>query len=341
MTSGGGNAKPLVLLTNPIDPAGMALLEPHASVRIAGAVDHDTLRREAGDAAVIVVRAFLPADMIEHAPRLLACVRHGAGVDMIPVDAATAAGVIVANVPGVNARTVAEYCITQFLMHTRRIAQIDRTLRSAGWAVARPQADRVTEKHGKSVGIVGVGNIGRHLAAICHHGFGMRVLGYQRRLDLLPATVEGVELDRIFSDSDYIALCCPLTPETRHLVDARRIALMKPSAFIVNVARGPVIDQAALVQALRERKIGGAGLDVFETQPLPTGDPLLSFDNTMLTTHVAGLSVESVRRMSIIAAEDTLRILAGEKPVNFINPEVWPAAARRRVALAASTEIRE
>jgi D-3-phosphoglycerate dehydrogenase len=325
--------KPVVLLTNPIDASGMALLQPHAEVRLASAVDHDTLRREAAPAAAIIVRAFLPADLFEHTPRLLACVRHGAGVDMIPVEAATARGVIVANVPGVNAQTVAEYCAAQFLLHGRRIGRMDSTLRREGWAVARALADDVPELHGKTVGIVGVGHIGARVAAICHHGLGMRVLGHQRRLDCLPAIVEAAALDRIFTDSDFIALCCPLTPETRHLADARRIALMKPAAVLVNVARGPVVDQTALVAALRERRIGGAGLDVFEQQPLKPDDPLFGLDNAVLTPHVAGLSVESMQRMSVIAAEDTLRILAGEKPVNFFNPEVWPAAMKRRAGL--------
>jgi D-3-phosphoglycerate dehydrogenase len=330
--------KPIVLLTNPIDASGLALLQPHAEVRLAPAVDHATLRREAASADVIVVRAFLPADLFDHAPRLLACVRQGAGVDMIPVEAATARGVIVSNVPGVNAQTVAEYCAAQFLLHGRHLVRMDRTLRSEGWAVARALADDVPELHGKTVGIVGVGHIGARVAAICHHGLGMRVLGYQRRLDQLPAIVEAAALDRIFSDSDFIALCCPLTPDTRHLADARRIGLMKPTAVLVNVARGPVVDQAALVAALRERRIGGAGLDVFEQQPLAPGDPLFAFDNVVLTPHLAGLSVESMRRMSVIAAEDTLRILAGEKPVNFFNPEVWPAALKRRARIIASTE---
>jgi D-3-phosphoglycerate dehydrogenase len=188
------------------------------------------------------------------------------------------------------------------------------------------------------VGIVGVGHIGARVAAICHHGLGMRVLGNQRRLDRLPAIVEAAALDRIFTDSDFIALCCPLTPDTRHLADARRIGLMKPTAVLVNVARGPVVDQAALVAALRERRIGGAGLDVFEQQPLAPGDPLFALDNVVLTPHLAGLSAESMRRMSVIAAEDALRILAGEKPVNFFNPEVWPAALKRRARIIASTE---
>jgi D-3-phosphoglycerate dehydrogenase len=327
--------KPIVLLTNPMDESGLALLQPHAEVRLASAVDHATLRREAAPADLMVVRAFLPADIFEHTPRLLACVRQGAGVDMIPVDAATAHGVIVSNVPGVNAQTVAEYCATQFLLHGKRIARMDRMMRSAGWAAARALADDVPELYGKTVGIVGVGHIGARVAAICHHGLGMRVLGYQRRLDRLPDIVEAAALDRIFSDSDFIALCCPLTPETRHLADARRIGLMKPTAVLVNVSRGPVVDQAALVAALRERRIGGAGLDVFEQQPLPPGDPLFEFDNVVLTPHLAGLSVESMRRMSVVAAEDALRILAGEKPVNFFNPEVWPAALKRRAGIGA------
>jgi len=333
--------KAVVLLTNPIDAVGMALLEPHAEVRLASAVDHDALRREAGPASVIIVRAYLPADVFEHAPRLLACVRHGAGIDMIPVEAATSHGVIVANVPGVNAQTVAEYCAAQFLLHGRRIVRMDRTIRREGWATARALADDVPELHGKTVGIVGVGHIGSRIASICHHGLGMRVLGYQRRLDGLPAFVEAAALDRIFTDSDFIALSCPLTPETRHLADERRIALMKSTAVLVNVARGPVVDQAALVAALRARRIAGAGLDVFEQQPLMPGDHLFELDNVVLTPHLAGLSVESMQRMSVIAAEDTLRILSGEKPVNFLNPEVWPAAVKRRAELMASTETRQ
>ena len=334
----GHKIKPIVLLTNPVDASGMALLKPHAEVRLAPAVDHATLRREAAAADVVIVRAFLPPDIFDHAPQLIACVRQGAGVDLIPVESATAHGVIVSNVPGVNAQTVAEYCAAQFLLHGRRIGRMDSTLRREGWAVARALADDVPELHGKTVGIVGVGHIGARLAAICHHGLGMRILGYQRRLDRLPAIVESAALDRIFTDSDFIALCCPLTPETRHLVDARRIALMKPAAVLVNVSRGPVVDQAALVAALRERRIGGAGLDVFEQQPLPPGNPLFALDNVVLTPHLAGLSVESMERMSVVAAEDTLRILAGGKPVNFINPEVWPAAQKRRAGIEASTE---
>jgi D-3-phosphoglycerate dehydrogenase len=327
--------KPLVLLTNPIDPAGMDILSPHADIRQATATDHDTLRREVTDADLIIVRAFLPPDLIDHAPRLLACMRHGAGVDLIPVEAATRAGVMVTNVPGVNAQTVAEYCVAQFLQHARGTGLANRLMRNGGWAAARVLADRATEIHGKTVGIVGVGDIGNRLATICHHGFGMRVIGYRRRPELMPPIVQSVPIDQVFAEADYVALCCPLTPETRHLADARRLGLMRPHAFLVNVSRGPVVDQAALVAALRAGSLGGAGLDVFETQPLPAGDPLLGLDNALLTPHLAGLSAEAMRAMSVVAAGDAVRILAGEKPLNFINPEAWPAAQARRAALAA------
>jgi D-3-phosphoglycerate dehydrogenase len=161
----------------------------------------------------------------------------------------------------------------------------------------------------------------------------MQVLGHQRRLNALPAFVTGMALDELLRSADYVVLACPLTPETRGLLDARRIALLKKHAFIVNVSRGPVLDEAALVAALRERRIGGAALDVYVTQPLPRDSELLRLDNAILSTHLAGLSAESVQAMSRIASEETLRILAGDKPLNFCNPEVWEKSLARRKQL--------
>jgi D-3-phosphoglycerate dehydrogenase len=156
------------------------------------------------------------------------------------------------------------------------------------------------------------------------------VLGHQRSLDALPAFVSGMPLDELLRLADYIVLACPLTPATRGLLDERRIGLLKKNAFIVNVSRGPVIDEPALMAALRERRIGGAALDVYDTQPLPRDSELLRLDNTILSTHLAGLSAESVQAMSRIASEETLRILGGDKPLNFCNPEVWEKSLARR-----------
>lgn len=322
-------AKPRVFLTNPIDRVGYEILKD-VDVVTASDPSQATLRKEIGGADAIIVRANLPADIFEHGKSVRACVRHGAGLDMIPVEAATAHGIPVANVPAVNANAVAEYVVAQMLLGARRLHRIDSVHRSESWAAARKLADEATELRGKNAGIVGVGAIGMRVAEILHHGFGMRVLGYQRRLNALPAFVTGMQLEELLRSADYVVLACPLTPETRGLLDERRIGLLKKNAFIVNVSRGPVLDEPALVAALRERRVGGAALDVYATQPLPRDSELLRLDNAILSTHLAGLSAESLLAMSRIASEETLRILAGDKPVNFCNPEVWERSLARR-----------
>ena len=322
-------AKPRVFLTNPIDRVGYEILKD-TEIVTASDPSEATLRKEIGDADAIIVRTNLPGDIFEHGRRVRACVRHGAGLDLIPVDAATALGIPVANVPAVNANAVAEYVVAQMLLGARRLHRIDSTLRRESWAAARKFADTATELRGKRAGIIGVGAIGARVAAILHHGFGMQVLGCQRRLRALPAFVTGMALDELLRAADYVVLACPLTPETRGLLDARRIGLLKKNAFIVNVSRGAVIDEPALVAALRERRISGAALDVYAAQPLPRDAELLRLDNAILSTHLAGLSAESVEAMSRIASEETLRILAGDKPVNFCNPEAWEGSLARR-----------
>jgi D-3-phosphoglycerate dehydrogenase len=325
-------AKPKVFLTNPIDRVGYAILKD-IDIVTASDPSQETLRREIGDADAIIVRTQLPADIFEHGRRVRACVRHGTGLDLIPVDAATALGIPVANVPAVNANAVAEYVVAQMLLGARRLHRVDSMHRGESWGAARKLADEATELRGKRAGIVGVGAIGGRVAEILHHGFGMQVLGYQRRLNALPAFVTGVSLDELLRRSEYVVLACPLTPETRGLLDERRIGLLQKHAFIVNVSRGAVLDEPALVAALRERRIGGAALDVYATQPLPRDSELLRLDNAILSTHLAGLSAESLEAMSRIASEETLRILAGAKPLNFCNPEVWEKSLARRKQL--------
>jgi D-3-phosphoglycerate dehydrogenase len=163
----------------------------------------------------------------------------------------------------------------------------------------------------------------------------MRVLGNRRDRNRLPAHIAFADLPGLFAEADYIALACPLTPETKGLANAALLARMKPTAWLLNVSRGPVIEEGALVDALRHKRIGGAALDVYWQQPLPADHALRGFDNVLLTPHGAGLTRESVAEMSRISAEDTVRILRGERPHNFINPEAWPAAQARRHALEA------
>jgi D-3-phosphoglycerate dehydrogenase len=316
-------AKPKVLYTLPTDASGLRILGDKVEVILAADSKPETIRAAVGDADVLVVRTQLPADLLERPHHLLGIVRHGTGLDMIPVASATAQYVPVANVPGVNAETVAEYVVASFLNLARQLNLMDRDLRAVGWNESRVRADTGIELYGKTVGIIGLGNIGGRVAEICHLAFRMRVLGHQRRLDALPGFVTGADVDTICRESDFIAVCCPLTPETSGLIDARRIALMKPRAFIANPARGPIIDEMALAAALAERRIGGAAIDVYAEQPLRRDHPFLGLDNILLTPHAAGLTQESARRMSVGAATQVLQLIAGERPDFLVNPEIW------------------
>ena len=310
------SGRAVVLLTGPMEAAARAHIEAVAEVREVPDTRDETLRAWVREADVLVVRAQLPADIFDHAPRLRGVVRQGVGLDMVPMDAARAHGLPVANVPGSNRHAVAEHVIACISTLTRRIARMDAELRANGWRDARALADAGQELFGKTVGIVGLGSIGSRLAEICHHGFGMQVLGHQRRLDVVPAFVQGLPLDELLEASDFVVLACPLTEQTRHLIDARRLALMKSTALLVNVARGAVADEVALATALRERRIAGAALDVFAQQPLAPEHPFMQLDNVLLTPHVAGLTVESMQRMSDGAADEVLRLLAGQPLLN-------------------------
>ncbi len=316
-------ARPKVLLTNPIGREGMAILEPEAEVVIAPDTKAQTLLDGARDADAILVRANLPPNIFEVAQRLRGVVRYAVGLDMIPMEAATAKFIPVANMPGVNSESVAEYAVSALLLMARRMHLINHTLRTQDWNTARALGETSTELMGRTIGIIGMGNIGSRLAEICHAGFRMKVLGHQRRLDALPPFVKGVDIDTLCRESDFISLCCPLTDATRNLISKARIALMKPGAGIVNVSRGPVWDEMAIAAALHEGRLGGAVCDVYQEQPLRRDHPFLALDNIVLTAHMGGLTQESMRRLSIGSAQEVLRLLRDERPVNFVNPQVW------------------
>jgi D-3-phosphoglycerate dehydrogenase len=322
-------ARPVIFSTHALHPAAVDALKDAGSLKVATALDPATLIAESRDAAAIIVRAILPEAIFTGAPLLRAAVRHGAGLDLLPMEAATAAGVLVANVPAVNARSVAEHVFFVSMALLRRFRRMDRDLRTGGWFVGRAHAEQTNELSGRRIGIVGYGAVGRQVHAIAANGFGLDVAVTSRSR---PEGLHGarfLDIDALVAASDILVLCCPLTPETRGLIDARRIGLMKPGALIVNVARGPVIDDEALIGALRDGRVGGAALDVFATQPLPPDHPYFGFDNVIVTPHMAGITEESMMRMGTGAAAEVVRILAGEMPVNLRNPEVVPAYLRR------------
>ena len=315
--------RPQVLLTNPIGREGMSILEAVADVVIAPDVKHETLLQCVRDADALLVRAYLPPNIFDVTRHLRGVVRYAVGLDMIPMEAATAKAIPVANVPGVNSEAVAEYVVSALLLLARRQHRMNHLLRTDGWNASRALADQSVELKGRTIGIVGVGNIGKRLAEICHAGFRMKVLGHQRRLDVLPSYVTGVDIDTLCREADYIALCCPLTEATRNLFDAERIALMKRGAGLVNVSRGPVVDELALAAALHEGRLGGAVVDVYHEQPLKRDHPFLALDNVVLTAHCGGNTQESNRALSVNSAQEIVRLLRDEKPANFVNPQVW------------------
>jgi len=313
-----------VLLTDPIDVSGEELLRSRgAEVVLAPDGSAATVKRLAAEADGVIIRSKLPDDIFEVAPRLRAVTIHGTGTDLVPLAAANAKGVLVANLPGENAQSVAEYCVMAMLMLARNVAAITTAMRAQPWDEARRLAMPAREIAGLTVGIVGVGEIGKRVAKICRLGFGMRVLGNQRRLDRLPAEAQGVDLDELVAQSDFVVIACPLTPETKHLFNAARLGAMKREAWLINVGRGPVVDETALVDALHEKRIAGAMLDVYEHYRIAPGHPLFALNNVILTPHLAGSTRESRARAAVRAADEMLRMLAGERPRNLVNPEAW------------------
>ncbi|MCV0395710.1 MAG: hydroxyacid dehydrogenase [Rhizobiaceae bacterium] len=313
---------PVVYSTHVLHPAASALLEPHATLKVASALDFETLTAESADADIVIVRSNLPEAMFDAARPLRAAIRHGAGLDMVPMEAATAAGVIVANVPGVNARTVAEHVLFAAMALLRNFRVVDRDLRQKGWNPGRAHVVHGHELAGRTVGIVGMGDIGRQVARIARDGFDLEVLAVARPSSRPPEDIAALPLEEVAGRADILVLSCPLTAETRGMVDAALIARMKQSAILINVSRGAVIDDPALIGALREGRIAGAALDVFAEQPLPADHPYLGFDNVLVTPHMAGISEESMMRMGVGAAEETLRVLDGLWPRNWRNPDV-------------------
>ncbi len=319
MTAAGDRAT--IFSTHNIHPRAAELLASAGKLVVASAPTPEAILAEGTSADILIVRAPIPPEFFSAAPRLRAAIRHGAGLDMIPLDAATAAGVLVANVPAVNAATVAEHVIFVALALLRRFRLVDRDLRVGGWNAGRAHADAGHELAGRRIGIVGMGNVGRAVSAIAHRGFGMEVLAHTRNPATLPDGACTRDLDTLFAESDIVVLCCPLTPQTTALASSARIGAMKRDALLINVSRGPVVDEPALVEALQAGRLGGAALDVFVQQPLDPKSPLWSLDNVILTPHMAGITDESMQRMGEGAAREALRVLSGELPLNLRNPE--------------------
>ena len=319
-----------VLLVDPIDPSAVELLRRSTEVVLCKESSLEGIRRDAREADAVITRSRLPDDFFDFARKVKAVTIHGTGLDLVPIRAATERGIPVANIPGGNAQSVAEYCVLAMLMLGRNAFEITTKMKTNPWDETRALGAKAHEISALTAGIVGVGEIGKRVAKICRNGFSMRVLGNQRRLDQMGPDAQAATLDEILNLSDFIVITCPLTPETHHLFNRDRLSRMKRSAWLINVGRGAVVEETALVEALQTKSIAGAMLDVYEHYRLEPGHPLLSLDNAVLTPHLSGMTQESRKRMGAAAAEETLRMLAGERPINFVNPEVWNKSNERR-----------
>jgi D-3-phosphoglycerate dehydrogenase / 2-oxoglutarate reductase len=272
------------------------------------------------------------AELLARCPELLAVCSAGAGYDIIDVEACTAAGVIVCNNSGPGREAVAEHALGFMLALAKKIVVADRAIRRE--RVQDRAALRSSELLGKTLGIVGVGQIGSRLIELCAP-FSMTVLAYDPYLSTEEARARGaekVELDELLERSDFVHLNCPLTPETEGLMGRDEFARMKPSAFFITTARGPVHDEAALYDALVDGVIAGAGIDVFHDEPPDPSHPLLTLDNVVASPHTAGITVEATRDIARATAEQWLTIFAGKVPPRLVNPEAWPAYADRFAA---------
>jgi D-3-phosphoglycerate dehydrogenase / 2-oxoglutarate reductase len=277
---------------------------------------------EALDGAHAVIAGLEPysARVFEACPDLRIVSRTGVGYDAVDVDAATARGIVVSTTPGTNHHSVAEAAVALILAAMRRIAFADRQMRTSGWN-PRPYG---VELRDKTVGVVGTGLIGKEVVR--------RLQGWDVRLLLSDVVQDAslterygaryVERDELLRESDAITLHAPLLPSTRHMIDEAALRSMKPTAYLVNTARGPLVDEAALARALAEGRIAGAALDVFEVEPLSPDSPLLGLDNVTLTQHIAGVTRESMRAMKAMAVDNAARVLRGEPPAASVNPEV-------------------
>src|SRR6516225_3406170 len=270
------------------------------------------------------------ADLLKRSPNLLIVSSNGAGFDPVDVEACTNAGVLVVNQSGGNAHSVAEHALGMMLTLSKRIVEADRTLRRD--RDVNRNALIGTEVQGRTVGIVGIGNVGRRIAELCKGLLGMKVLAYDPYLSAAEITARGaekVELDDLLRRSDYVSINCPLTKESRGMIGAREFALMQPHAYFITTARGFIHDETALEAALRDKTIAGAGLDVWDKEPPPAAHPLFKLDNVIVTAHTAGVTREARANMGRIAAEQMLDALDGKPVTRIVNPQVWPDYAKR------------
>ncbi|HXH09615.1 MAG TPA: hydroxyacid dehydrogenase [Alphaproteobacteria bacterium] len=331
--------KRVMLLNPPQDKSGEAILEREVDLVRISNPDRETLLRAVKGVHGIIARGTkVTAELLAQADVLEVVATPSAGYDHIDIDACSERGIPVVNNAGLNAVSVAEHTIGLMVGLAKAIPLTDHLLRREGWKSRIPYSwEQIGfEIDGRTIGIVGVGNVGSRLAQRVRAAFNMTVLGYdpyvsREKMQEYGATkVE--HLDDMLPQVDFLSIHAPHTKETHHIIGAPQLAKMKRTAYLINCARGPLVDEQALVEALRTKAIAGAALDVFEPEPSADDNPLYQMANVIVTPHLAGVTAQATKRMAIGAAEQTLQVLRGERPPRLVNPEVWNQFLERRRA---------
>jgi D-3-phosphoglycerate dehydrogenase len=313
-----------ILLSQEIGQKAEAMLSQKAQVVIASDVSESGMIAAVRDADVLIIRANAKATwrVLKGCPELKGVVRYGIGLDNIDVVAATECNIMVANTPEAATESVAEHTILLILAVYRQLPILDKGVRKGEWETLRGLT--FGELKGKTLGVVGMGRIGCRVAEIAH-AFEMHVIGHDPYLtddEIKKRGAQPVSLNELLSSADCITLHVPATRETENLINEETISIMKQGAVLINVSRGIIVNESALIDALKSGHLFGAGLDVFAQEPLFTNSELLSLRNVVLTPHVASLTPEGKERMGIQAAERALTILSGQVPHDLVNPEV-------------------
>jgi len=323
-------AKPKVYVSRLIPEPALEIVRAATEMRLWDREDvpppRDVLLREvaASEGLLSLLTEKVDDELLRSAPRLRVVANMAVGFDNIDVPAATRRGVVVTNTPDVLTETVADFAFTLMLSASRRLVEADTLTRAGEWKTWSPLMLAGQDMHHATLGLVGVGRIGAAVARRAK-GFEMRVIYYDviRRPDLEQSLgIEYRDLNEVLREADFISVHVPLTEQTRHLISRDQFRLMKKTAVFVNTSRGPVVDQAALAEALRSRTIYAAGIDVFEKEPVPADDPLLRLDNVVVAPHIASASIPTRIRMATLAAENLVAVLQGKKPPTPVNPEV-------------------
>ena len=319
---------PIVFVTRQLPAAALDRLAPHCRMEVWDDFlppDYDILLDRAPklDGLLCLLTDRVDAQLMDAAPNLKVISNMAVGYDNIDVAAANARGIPVGNTPGVLTETTADFAFALLMAAARRIPEARQYIRDGQWQTWHPTALTGQDIYGATLGIIGFGRIGQAVARRAS-GFGMRVLAHSRNEDAIRAAkAEPCSLDELLRESDFVSLHLPLTADTQQYIGARELSLMKPTAMLINTARGGVINQIALYDALRDGTILSAALDVTDPEPIPLDDPLLTLDNCLIVPHIASASVATRRKMAQMAVDNLIAGLAGERLPTCVNPQVY------------------